>query len=126
MQTAQSGAVLCSGCADCASVITADTLALCYLGADRHNGFVAAFAENSRRRMEMYIRNRGGKRAYPVSMSFIISRYLKTATFAPNHPLGVVRFLLKLCFRTIMYVRANWEEKQPCANQYLIITLLLG
>lgn len=59
LQTAQSGALLCSGCADCASVITADTLALCYLGADRHNGFVAAFAENSRRRMEMCITDRG-------------------------------------------------------------------
>lgn len=35
--------------------ITADTLALCYLGAARHNGFVTAVAENSPRRMEMYI-----------------------------------------------------------------------
>lgn len=66
LQTAQSGALLCSGCADCASVITADTLALCYLGAERHNGFVAAFAENSRRRMEMYIRD-GGENLHILS-----------------------------------------------------------
>lgn len=57
LQTAQSGALFCSGGADCASVITADTLALCYLRAARHNGFVTVFAENSRRRMEMYIRD---------------------------------------------------------------------
>lgn len=47
----------CGAAADCACVITANTLASCYLGAARHNGFVTVFAQNSRRRMEMYIRD---------------------------------------------------------------------
>lgn len=47
LQTAQSSAVLCAGCADCASVIAAHTLALCNLAAARHNGFVAVFTEST-------------------------------------------------------------------------------
>lgn len=67
--------LLCSAAADCACAITADTLAPCYLGAARHNGFVTVVAQNSRRRVEMYITDLHMRSRW-VSVSALISRLL--------------------------------------------------